>query len=142
MTLNISTDAEKKLRERASAEGKEPSQYAAEIVEHALSDSSRHPPEPSEEERARLRAAAERLIQKARDMGETMTPGASEELANSEGGASSPTILPPPTAAAVDDFLKEVEQLEPDPKRPRLRGQEAEIEAMIVEKHLLNRSRR
>ena len=68
MTLNISTDAEKKLRERASAEGKEPSAYAAEIVEHALSDSSRRPPELSEKEMAGLQASLEQSLQKARDM--------------------------------------------------------------------------
>ena len=52
------------------------------------------------------------------------------------------TKLPPPTPAAVDEFLKQIEQLKPDTKFPRLRGQEAEIEAMIVEKHYLNRRKR
>jgi hypothetical protein len=36
--------------------------------------------------------------------------------------------------AAVDDLLKRAEHVVPDPNPPRLRGQEAEIEQMIVEK--------
>jgi hypothetical protein len=73
LTLNISGDAEETLRQRASAEGKDPSQYAAEIVERALSNSPRRPAETSEEEKTRLRAAASRLLEKAREMAPTLS---------------------------------------------------------------------
>ena len=71
LTLNISPDAEKKLRERAAAEGKDAGLYAAEIVERAVS-SPRRPAEPTPEEHARLTAEARRLSQKARDMAPTL----------------------------------------------------------------------
>lgn len=41
---------------------------------------------------------------------------------------------------AMDEWLKYVETIQPDPNPPRLRGQEAEIEKIIIEN--LNEERR
>src|SRR6266404_3020138 len=73
VTFDISGDAEKRLRERAATTGKDASRYAAEIVERALTDKTTRYPEPSEEERARLRAAARKLIQMVREIALTLT---------------------------------------------------------------------
>jgi hypothetical protein len=73
LSLNISDNAEKKLRERAAAEGKQPSQYAVELVESAMANPARRYREPGEDELARLRATARRHLQKAREIAPTLT---------------------------------------------------------------------
>ena len=68
LTLNISDDTEKKLRDRAAAEGKEASQYAAELVERAMAVPTRQYARPTAEERARIQAAVRKHLQKAQEI--------------------------------------------------------------------------
>ena len=58
---------------RAAAEGKDESRYVAEFVEHAMSGTPTPYPQPTEQERAQLRAAAERVLEKARKIAPSLT---------------------------------------------------------------------
>lgn len=91
LTISLPSEIDAELRKRASAEGRDAAEYAADVLARALRDGGDADLDADQAERQQM-------------------------------------------SRTIEQFLKNVESLEPDPNRPRLRGQEAEIQRIIVDK--------
>ena len=90
---------------------------------------------PATEARLRERAAASK-----REAADYALEILEQALGNDELSESEHPLLPDTSRQVIEDFLKRVEHIEPDPNRPRLRGLEAEIARSLSEKERRGRS--